>query len=57
MLLEYLSNVPHNSGTKPSAIAFEKDDPTNYHIEFMGGVANLRVNYTLFRQETIASTK
>lgn len=29
-------------------IAFEKDDPTNWHIEFMGGVSNLRArNYQI----------
>lgn len=29
-------------------IEFEKDDPTNYHIEFMGGVSNLRArNYKI----------
>ena len=27
----------------PTPIEFEKDDPTNWHIEFMGGVSNLRV--------------
>lgn len=32
----------------PTAIEFEKDDPSNYHIEFLGGVANLRArNYRI----------
>ena len=30
------------------AIEFEKDDPTNWHIEFVGSVANLRArNYQI----------
>lgn len=29
-------------------VEFEKDDPTNFHIEFMGGVSNLRArNYKI----------
>ena len=30
------------------AVEFEKDDPTNWHIEFVGSVANLRArNYSI----------
>ena len=33
---------------KWNLIEFEKDDPTNYHIEFVGSVANLRArNYKI----------
>lgn len=33
---------------KPQVVEFEKDDPTNFHIEFMGGVSNLRArNYKI----------
>ncbi len=32
----------------PRVVEFEKDDPTNWHIEFMGGVSNLRArNYKI----------
>lgn len=32
----------------PTPVEFEKDDPTNWHIEFMGGVSNLRArNYQI----------
>lgn len=38
------ANVEEN--LKPQAVIFEKDDPKNWHIEFMGGVSNLRArNY------------
>ena len=46
-----------NQDQKTSPIEFEKDDPTNFHIEFMGGVSNLRVILFLFRPETIKSRK
>lgn len=37
-----------NKGRAPTPIEFEKDDPTNWHIEFMGGVSNLRArNYKI----------
>lgn len=33
---------------KPNVVEFEKDDPTNFHIEFMAGVSNLRArNYKI----------
>jgi ubiquitin-activating enzyme E1 len=42
-----------NKAKAPTPIEFEKDDPTNWHIEFMSGVSNLRVIFLLmFRQET-----
>lgn len=32
----------------PNPVEFEKDDPTNWHIEFMSGVSNLRArNYKI----------
>lgn len=32
----------------PKAVDFEKDDPKNFHIEFMGGISNLRArNYKI----------
>ena len=37
-----------NPDQKTAPIEFEKDDPTNFHIEFMGGVSNLRArNYKI----------
>ncbi len=34
--------------TKPQATEFEKDDPTNFHIDFISACANLRArNYKL----------
>lgn len=36
------------SAGKLRAVEFEKDDPTNWHIEFVGSVANLRArNYSI----------
>jgi ubiquitin-activating enzyme E1 len=47
-LVEELSNFPLNPDHAPSVVEFEKDDPTNFHIEFMGGVSNLRArNYKI----------
>ena len=42
-LLAELQTYPLPPEANPSACEFEKDDPTNFHIEFMGGVSNLRV--------------
>ena len=40
--------MPISPDRKPAIVEFEKDDPTNYHIEFMGGVSNLRArNYKI----------
>lgn len=37
-----------NPENQPTIVEFEKDDPTNWHIEFMGGVSNLRArNYKI----------
>ena len=37
-----------NSTHANTPIEFEKDDPTNWHIEFMAGVSNLRArNYKI----------
>jgi hypothetical protein len=55
-----LTAIPSQSGIKPTVIGFEKDDSSNYHIEFMGGVSNLRArNYRIdevdnFRVKLIA---
>jgi ubiquitin-activating enzyme E1 len=47
-LVEELTNLPLNPDHAPSVVEFEKDDPTNFHIEFMGGVSNLRArNYKI----------
>lgn len=56
-ILKELNGVTINPDSKPEAIEFEKDDPTNYHIEFMGGVSNLRVYLYLYRHETIKSKR
>lgn len=40
--------MPVDPVRKPIVVEFEKDDPTNFHIEFMGGVSNLRArNYKI----------
>lgn len=40
--------VETNPELAPTLVEFEKDDPTNFHIEFMGGVSNLRArNYKI----------
>ena len=36
-----------NKSRAPTPIEFEKDDPTNWHIEFMSGVSNLRVIFLI----------
>jgi ubiquitin-activating enzyme E1 len=43
-------NIEPSHKTNP--VEFEKDDPTNYHIEFMAGVSNLRVPFSLPRPAT-----
>lgn len=42
-LLKLLNGYSINPDLKSGAVEFEKDDPTNFHIEFMAGVSNLRV--------------
>ena len=40
--------VPTDPSRAPQPMEFEKDDPNNWHIEFMGGVSNLRArNYKI----------
>lgn len=49
-LIKELQNqvINNTSGTSLRAVEFEKDDPTNWHIEFVGSVANLRArNYSI----------
>ena len=46
-----------NPAERTAIVEFEKDDPTNFHIEFMAGVSNLRVRNRLFRHETIRLRK
>lgn len=47
-MLKNLNSYNINPAQKPVPIEFEKDDPTNFHIEFMGGVSNLRArNYKI----------
>lgn len=46
-LVKELGSLKVNKGRAPTPIEFEKDDPTNWHIEFMGGVSNLRVIFYL----------
>lgn len=46
-LSQELSSLNVNSSKAPTPIEFEKDDPTNWHIEFMAGVSNLRVIFYL----------
>lgn len=56
-LLNELVQYPLDPATNPSVVEFEKDDPSNFHIEFMGGVSNLRVLLSLCRLATIRSKK
>ena len=43
-----MMNVPADANRAPTPVEFEKDDPSNWHIEFMGGVSNLRArNYKI----------
>ena len=47
-LLKLLNGYSINPDLKSGAVEFEKDDPTNFHIEFMAGVSNLRArNYQI----------
>lgn len=47
-LLKDLQGYNIDASKKGETIEFEKDDPTNFHIEFMGGVSNLRArNYKI----------
>ena len=47
-LLVELNGYNLNPDQKTAPVEFEKDDPTNFHIEFMGGVSNLRArNYKI----------
>lgn len=45
ILLEELNNYTIDKAASPQGVEFEKDDPKNFHIEFMAGVSNLRVNH------------
>lgn len=41
-------SLPTDTVHAPTVVQFEKDDPTNWHIEFMSGVSNLRArNYKI----------
>lgn len=47
-IYDELINAPTAPEKAPTVVEFEKDDPTNWHIEFMGGVSNLRArNYKI----------
>lgn len=47
-LYDELVNVEVDMNDLPTAMDFQKDDPKNWHIEFMGGVSNLRArNYNI----------
>lgn len=47
-LLKELHSLNIVEGRKLNPIEFEKDDPTNWHIEFVSSVANLRArNYSI----------
>lgn len=47
-LLAKLRAVAPDQAKAPSAMEFEKDDPANFHIEFMGSLSNLRArNYCI----------
>ena len=56
-MLKELNGYSINPDHKTQPIEFEKDDPTNFHIEFMGGVSNLRVYMNLYRLEIIKLKK
>ena len=56
-VIKELEGYNINQSKKGQTIEFEKDDPTNFHIEFMGGVSNLRVNIVLFRPVTTKSKR
>lgn len=44
VLLEELNSYTIDKAAGPQGVEFEKDDPKNFHIEFMAGVSNLRVS-------------
>lgn len=47
-LAQELRSIDTSKCSAPEPVIFEKDDPTNWHIEFMGGVSNLRArNYKI----------
>ena len=52
VLLGELTKYNIDAKNDPTAIEFEKDAPTNFHIEFMGGVSNLRVPVLSLRPAT-----
>jgi ubiquitin-activating enzyme E1 len=56
-LLKDLEGYNINQNKKGQTVEFEKDDPSNFHIEFMGGVSNLRVRLCLYRLVTIRSKR
>jgi ubiquitin-activating enzyme E1 len=56
-LLTILEGYELNPALKTNVVEFEKDDPTNFHIEFMGGVSNLRVYIVLDRLATTSSMR
>lgn len=48
ILMKELLSYQIDSKHKTQIVEFEKDDPTNFHIEFMSGVSNLRArNYQI----------
>ena len=57
ILLAELNKYNIDPKNAPTTIEFEKDDPTNFHIEFMGGVSNLRVSLPPLRPATTRSRK
>ena len=56
-LLEELKSLSLESSKSPQCVEFEKDDPSNFHIEFMAGVSNLRVPFMSRRRATTKSRK
>lgn len=47
-IYDELLNITVDETHSPNPVEFEKDDPTNWHIEFMSGVSNLRArNYKI----------
>lgn len=56
-LLEELKTLSLDPSKAPQCVEFEKDDPSNFHIEFMAGVSNLRVPLMSRRRETTKSRK
>lgn len=56
-LLEELETFSIDASKAPQCVEFEKDDPSNFHIEFMAGVSNLRVLLISCRPATTKSRK